>query len=1245
VSADVKFILNFDSGNAGAELGKLETQLKRLGGMRPLDAAREVLNVRSFKEIGREIGLVNAAYNTLARSGTASAAELKAAEAARLAAVARLRSEMGAVESSISGVGNTSKQTAMAMRLIPMQMTDVVTQLAGGQNPFLIMIQQGGQMKDMFGGFGPMFKQLATFFTPVKIAAGAAAAGVGLLTYALFEGRSEATEMATALRMTNNAAGLSVNTYREAGRQVQAMSGVSIDLARDSLQLSVAMGIGQGAVTSVAAAVAAYSKASGLAVDQSAQLFNGIGRDALAWSTQMAEKTHHLTLETYAQIKSLQDQGRAQEAAALAADTLREAIEKHPPQLGVLQTALKDGATAWAEFWDWAKGLGAPEQASDAIDDLAQKLRVLRGEVKFGEKGWALPYLDLRNSAQKQMIADQLLAQQADLQEQQRMGKRLSNIEAERTAREGARIEARRALDQDELANNPLKARVKLLDELNRRRDLLAGTAQAMTDAEYARAKADIVQRTTDQRGLAEAQANADLRLALAKAASAAEVSLMEGRSTALDAMRKQDIVSARAAAQEEAKIAVDSALLKQRGLQAELDVLRTRSIDASPGAATKRKAEITALESEIAQAAAAAERAWVTGAANVGQINLNQARESMQAWAASYAEMLGQNEQMADAVRSLQIQMIKNPIEQARAQAEQTIKQLQRSTEKMVAMKRVQADVLTGQGNVAEAAALIAQIEELERASLQRYGIERKKVDFDIAKNAAEEWKKATEKLNDSLTDALMRGFESGNGFAQNFGNTLQNMFKTMVLRPVISAAATPFSAALNGFMGSTSGIGGAGSLAGLGVGTFGSGLNAGFSALAGEAGFAGAFSAGTTAIGAGNVAGGLGTLAGAAGPYLAAAYAIYSIAKGLDNSGTNHAGFLSTYSEKLGLGNGSTSFVGVQDESTKNLTDNIAQSIGKMLDSAATTFGKTGGFNVQTGFADDSSSDGAWGALRIALGDQKLSDWADTQTSRWAPKEFSDGAAGKEQYLADVAKDVRAALNSIGLPDWAQSWLDQLGATPTLDQLAYVVDQINAQQKAMESVGDAAATAVEKLGTAIEDEINRIRGLMSGADGGEANLAQMMATFATKSAAARAGDQNAIDELPGISKSLLDVASENAASREDLIRIQAQTMASLQATLDAVRGSTAAAEDLRAKIPEPVDSMKTAQSASESAASEMAAMRRELAAMREENAAMQGQIVANTGSTSRQLNNMNPNGDGLNVYVYSEATTGAGA
>ena len=84
----------------------------------------------------------------------------------------------------------------------------------------------------------------------------------------------------------------------------------------------------------------------------------------------------------------------------------------------------------------------------------------------------------------------------------------------------------------------------------------------------------------------------------------------------------------------------------------------------------------------------------------------------------------------------------------------------------------------------------------------------------------AMEEGQRMAQSIQGSLTDALLRGFESGKDFAANFRDTLVNMFKTLVLRPVISFIVNPISQAISGVVNSglSSLFGGAGSLGNLG-------------------------------------------------------------------------------------------------------------------------------------------------------------------------------------------------------------------------------------------------------------------------------------------------------------------------------------------------------------------------------------------------------------------------------------------
>ena len=87
------------------------------------------------------------------------------------------------------------------------------------------------------------------------------------------------------------------------------------------------------------------------------------------------------------------------------------------------------------------------------------------------------------------------------------------------------------------------------------------------------------------------------------------------------------------------------------------------------------------------------------------------------------------------------------------------------------------------------------------ELASLKVQGAI-KEQGIDTAKKIEEEWRRSAESINSTLTDALMRGFESGKDFARNMRDTIVNMFKTLVLRPVISAVVNPVAQGINSFL-----------------------------------------------------------------------------------------------------------------------------------------------------------------------------------------------------------------------------------------------------------------------------------------------------------------------------------------------------------------------------------------------------------------------------------------------------------
>jgi lambda family phage tail tape measure protein len=144
-------------------------------------------------------------------------------------------------DSVIRKSGVTAAQTTSAFRQLPAQISDIFTSLAGGQNPLLVLIQQGGQIKDSFGGVGATFEafsaKLKGAFSGAGAGAGAidavgaALSGVGAGAKAAGEGAQAAGEgLGNMAEGANTAADAAKNAKEAAGVLSTGVGGVSVGL-------------------------------------------------------------------------------------------------------------------------------------------------------------------------------------------------------------------------------------------------------------------------------------------------------------------------------------------------------------------------------------------------------------------------------------------------------------------------------------------------------------------------------------------------------------------------------------------------------------------------------------------------------------------------------------------------------------------------------------------------------------------------------------------------------------------------------------------------------------------------------------------------------------------------------------------------------------------------------------------------------------------------------------------------------
>src|SRR5690606_19077761 len=139
---------------------------------------------------------------------------------------------------AIGAASMSAAQYSQSMRMLPMQITDVVTSLASGMPVHMVAIQQGGQLRDSFGGFGAMLKAIGTIITPTVLAIGAIGGAAAVAAKAFFDGRKEAFEFNKALVLSGNVAGTTVGQLNEQAKAIDRVVGTQGEASRVLTQLA-----------------------------------------------------------------------------------------------------------------------------------------------------------------------------------------------------------------------------------------------------------------------------------------------------------------------------------------------------------------------------------------------------------------------------------------------------------------------------------------------------------------------------------------------------------------------------------------------------------------------------------------------------------------------------------------------------------------------------------------------------------------------------------------------------------------------------------------------------------------------------------------------------------------------------------------------------------------------------------------------------------------------------------------------
>ncbi|PKE30955.1 phage tail tape measure protein [Rahnella sp. AA] len=128
--------------------------------------------------------------------------ELKAAELGVTTQVTPFIARLKEQESAMKNGAVSAGQYRQAMRQLPAQLTDVVTSLASGMPVYMVAIQQGGQIKDSFGGIGAAAKALSTFISPMNLLIAGTAVVFGGAYLAIYKAKQVIDDTTTTVTKT-----------------------------------------------------------------------------------------------------------------------------------------------------------------------------------------------------------------------------------------------------------------------------------------------------------------------------------------------------------------------------------------------------------------------------------------------------------------------------------------------------------------------------------------------------------------------------------------------------------------------------------------------------------------------------------------------------------------------------------------------------------------------------------------------------------------------------------------------------------------------------------------------------------------------------------------------------------------------------------------------------------------------------------------------------------------------------------
>ncbi|MGV6394505.1 phage tail tape measure protein [Pseudomonas caspiana] len=402
------------------------------------------------------------------------------------AKINRARSDLSRFDEGLTRTGNTAKQNAAALRMLPAQFSDIIISLQGGQAPLTVFMQQGAQIKDSFGGAGAAVKAMGGYVTGMISPVTLGAAALAALGIVYIDAEREASAFNKSLFAGTASSGQTAASLAELSRSVFSVTGDMSEAREAVMALAGAAKLSQTQFINLAQASASIADFTGTSAAEVAKALGDIGGSATKAAEKISSQYGLLTSAQYEVISALDEQGKKQEALDALSGYLNENAQK---RLVAYKGSLSDVEQGWNSIGTAISNAYSKVKA-ELFPDLGKRAEIIERILKTREEGGLAGALSTGLSKANTFLGladgdnddstEALQKRLTILKERVALGRQEANIQGETARAEQAKIEATGKWNADQKAS--LTGLAKLEDDINEKRKL--GVAAGRTQAE-----------------------------------------------------------------------------------------------------------------------------------------------------------------------------------------------------------------------------------------------------------------------------------------------------------------------------------------------------------------------------------------------------------------------------------------------------------------------------------------------------------------------------------------------------------------------------------------------------------------------------------------------------------------------------------------------------------------------------------------------------------------------------------------